>query len=324
MALIIGQLSCVSLSSDDDEKVLTAKTPIPKLVNAAVVNDGDKLQRVLGIMKEEKLQAPIKKELETILRGSLDNLSPVELVRATQLYQASTRQFDHKVLTQLIRHKDAKVMARGWALSSLSPSPKMAQLVEREVSIYVVKNQESKILVPELATTIRTNQITSLFSILRLGLLNNGSDEFAKAMSELNPGLASEPFMDYLALSDLEDLRQINQTAINPYTSFVIMRHFLANPLPISHNNIGHIFLYAISRNPALADLAKSVLEQQIPRNRDHLAYTLATQPVEVQIAFIESTRRNPSANFKLLLEDLRRSTRFDQVVEEINSIRIF
>ncbi len=324
LILIIFTPSCVSVSGDLQEQEVNRQLPPQELAMTGIQKGGKTLQQVIAIVREKKLHKAVSDQVEVVLRKDISSLKPSQILSACQLYRATTKNFDYKILSRLIRHPHKKVRQYGWLLTGINPSNQMANFIEREASVAIVKDREANLLVPEFAATVRKNQISSLFSLLRIGLLSDGGDEFAKAMADLNPSLAAAPFFDYLGKAELQDLRQINQSQVDPYTCLVIMRYFAVNALPISHPKLSHLFLYAVSRNPALSEMAKTVLDFQIPRAKEHLVYSLATLPIEVQIAFIEGTRRNPTANFKILLTELKKTTRFEQVVEEIDAIKIF
>jgi hypothetical protein len=66
--------------------------------------------------------------------------------------------------------------------------------------------------------------------------------------------------------------------------------------------------------------MAFAVLEKHIPENRLALAVLLARQPVPVQIAFIESSQRETTANLRLFLDELKEIAQQKEVIEELNS----
>ena len=147
----------------------------------------------------------------------------------------------------------------------------LKSFIEDEVSYFLRRNWENRLLTPEFARAAQENQVVDVFSLLKVGLEKNKGDDFAKAMLALNSSQVSGPFMDYLAMAPIEDLRQINQTAVDVYTCLVILRHFMNNSLPIGHPELGHLFIYAVSRNSALADMAREVIDQQFPKFQEQL-----------------------------------------------------
>ena len=209
-------------------------------------------------------------------------------------------------------------------MASRRPSPQMKRMIDSEINAFLLANQEDRLLLPEMAKAVRVNEVSSVQSLLELGLMVQGGDEFAKTLAELNGDEAAYAFMSYLAKASIDDLRQINQTTINIYTSLVILKYFVVTPIPLGHPALGHLYLYAVSRNPALSELGQTVLDTQYPGFKEVLVHALSMQPIEVQVSFVERIRQKPTANLKLLLSDLKALTRFEQVVEEINSISRF
>ena len=160
-----------------------------------------------------------------------------------------------------------------------------------------------------------------VYTLLREGLMKTGADDFAISMLSLNAESAALDFIDYLSKTDLEDLRQINQKNINIYSCLVILRFLNSYPLPVEHPDIGIIFQYAVSRNTGLNEMARSVLDRQIPRFKDELAFSLARQSSSVQLAFVEGSRHQQSSNVRVLLDELREITAYKEVVEEIAAL---
>ncbi len=66
--------------------------------------------------------------------------------------------------------------------------------------------------------------------------------------------------------------------------------------------------------------MANAVLEKQIPENRQSFAVILARLPVPVQVAFIENSQREMTANLRLLLNDLKDYSQNKEVIEELNA----
>ena len=160
--------------------------------------------------------------------------------------------------------------------------------------------------------------VAGIFSLAQMALFAVGA--YATAMLALDAKEAAPAFLTYLMRADLEDLRQLNQQSVNVYTCTVILRFLIDNPLPVSHPGVASLFLFAVSRNRGLADMANIVLEKQIPEHRASFAIILARLPVPVQVAFIENTQREMTANLRLLLNDLKEVAQNKEVIEELNS----
>jgi hypothetical protein len=220
----------------------------------------------------------------------------------------------------MARSKQEPVRRIGWRMAASRPSAEVGRMIESLLSESLTRGREAEMLVPEMANAIQENGIKSAYSYLVLGLMQKGEPEYANAMLAFDANKASGPFIDYLNKADLEDLRQLNQKSINLLTCTVIFRFFSENPLPLNHPGLPTVFQYAVSRNRALSEMAFAVLDKHIPDNRLALAVLLSRQPVPVQIAFIESSQRETTANLRLFLDDMKEVAQQKEVIEELNS----
>ena len=93
-------------------------------------------------------------------------------------------------------------------------------------------------------------------------------------------------------------------------------------PAPASHPQFEKLFIYSVSRNQSLAQLANQALETQISKNRVFMASLMARMPVWLQVAFVDNVRHNKTAISRLFVRDLRKITPHDDVVYEIDSLR--
>lgn len=177
-------------------------------------------------------------------------------------------------------------------------------------------------MLPQMAQAAQANKLTSIYTLLRRGLMMKGDSEFAKAMITFDPKKATNDFMDYLSLATVEDLRQLNQSTINLHTCLVIFRHFLNYPVSTSHPKYSHLFIYSVSRNQVLKEMANLVLERQLPQYREQMAFTLARLPVWIQVAYVEGIRENLNTNVNLFLAKLKTVTAHKEVLEEIDDLK--
>ena len=249
-----------------------------------------------------------------------ESMSPGALFNTAHVYRVSGPSIHPQVLLSLVGSKSESNRKVGWKLAAAKPSPEIARTIESILGQALTRGRESTILMPEMASAIQENSIKTAFSFLVLGLMQQGAPEFANAMLALDPGKAAGPFIDYLNRTDLEDLRQLNQKYVNLLTCTVIFRFFSENPLPLSHPGVGQIFQFAVSRNRALAEMSFAVLEKNLSENRLALASLLARQPVQVQVAFIENSQRDLTANLRLFLANMKDVAQQKEVMEELNS----
>ncbi|RYZ89071.1 MAG: hypothetical protein EOP04_07840 [Proteobacteria bacterium] len=208
----------------------------------------------------------------------------------------------------------------GWRMAAARPSAEIASVIDGVLNNALSQGREDEMLDPDMARALQENNMKSAYTFLSRGLQRQGAPEYASAMLALDAKEATPAFLTYLMRADLEDLRQLNQKSVNVYTCTVIFRFLIENPLPISHPGVASIFLFAVSRNRGLADMANAVLEKQIPENRASFAIILARLPVPVQVAFIENSQREMTANLRLLLQDLKEVAQNKEVIEELNS----
>lgn len=323
LSLSFLQLSCVSLRGGDSDSPpqIKADMPLEQAFAHAIRYGGSTLEDVKKLVKARDAWP----ELETIsaayIKENMNSASPSVFLNAVHLYRVSANRMNVDLLKQLFASSEPFHKKIAWQLAALRPSSRIAALLEEVLSQVLVNGNIEEVLFPEMARAVEANQVRTVYTILRQGLFASGSDDFAKAMITLNPDLAADDFVDYLAQASLEDLRQINQTSVNMYTCLVILRFFMNYPLPVANPNVGHLYYYAISRNPGLNEMARDVLEQQIPRFREQMVFILARQPQAVQMAFVEGTRHHPGANVQSMLASLKELTAFQEVEDEISAL---
>ena len=324
MAASLGAISCVTVEEDKEAPKIVRSMPAKEIFDIALKHGGDSMKSLKKVSTKANKWPQMAQLSRDFLAKNIHSADRATLIRTAQVYQAAVPELEAQVLRLFTRHEKQDIAVIAWQLASIRPSAPVKRFIEEEVSFFLVRNWESRLLFPEFARAVQENEVNSVFSLLRMGLMENKGDDFAKAMLALNSRAVAEPFMDYLGTASVEDLRQMNQTTVDVYTCLVILRHFMANSLPVGHPDVGRLFVYAVSRNSALADMAREVIDQQLPQFKEQLTFALAKQPMKVQIAFVEGVRRSPGSNFRILLGQLRGVTRYSQVVEEIDTIKSF
>lgn len=320
--LIFGAYGCVSFSESSKIPKLDESMSIKDLLEAGVVY-GEPLYKEASqlVVKKQAVEQAHAITSEMILSGKYEGQ---QLWRLINYFQATSGKFiSPKVFDRLVRSKDAFTRQLGWMLAANRPSDLIAVTIDRYLTRAVLDGEEKKVLVPEMALAVKANRLVGSYSLLKRGLMETGGAEFVDAMIQLNPVKSMYDFMDYLALATVEDLRQMNQKVVDMQTCVAILKIYLEKGIPIEHPKFEHMFLYAVSRNAALKDLASSALEKYMSQNRDQLAYTLARLPVWIQLAFIEGTRDRMNAVLGLFLSELRGVTAHKEVVDEINGLRL-
>ncbi len=320
-SVLICAVSCKTLDSGETKKPqITRDMPMEEAYQDAVQWGADTLSQVKELARERQQMETLRTLSEHDLLHKAENLSPSALLNVAHLYRVSSSKLNPKVVSSLLSSREPSVRQVGWRLAATKPSAEVARTIDSILEAALSQEREDDILMPDMARAIQENGLKSAYTFLVRGLMVQGSPDYASAMLALDPNKATGPFFDYLAKADLEDLRQLNQKSIDPYTCTVIFRFLTENPLPLNHPALGQLYLFAVSRNRALAEMAYAVLEKQIPENRQVLATLLARSPTQVQLAFIESSQQELSANVRLLLEDLKDMAQQKEVLEELNA----
>lgn len=320
--LLVGLLFGTACQSNTDQQKpeITRDMSLTEAYGLAKTHDADIMQKVKELAKERNELPKLAAMTENDLMNNHSKLSYNELSHATNMYVYSSQKAEPKVIKSLLNAKEPGVRKIGWRLAAVKPSAEVAAVVDGVLNSALSNGHEDEILDPDMAKALQENGMKGDYTFLERGLSIQGAPEYATAMLALDPKNATPAFLTYLMRADLEDLRQLNQKSINVYTCTVIFRFLIENPLPISHPGVASLFLFAVSRNRGLADMANAVLEKQIPEHRASFAAILARLPVPVQVAFIENSQREMTANLRLLLNDLKDVAQTKEVIEELNS----
>lgn len=320
--LLIGAflLSGCQTTQDDKKPEISKDMPIAEAYGFAKSYGGDIMTKVKELAKERKELPKLAGMTENDLLNNNSSMSFAELSHTTNMYVYSSQKAEPKVIQALLSAKSPEIRKVGWRLASVKPSPAVVTVIDGILNKALTENREDEILDPDMARALQENEMKNAYSFLERGLSEQGAPEYATAMLALEPKNATPAFLNYLMRADLDDLRQLNQKSVNIYTCTVIFRFLIENPIPVTHPGVPALFLFAVSRNRGLADMANAVLEKQIPENRTQFAMILARLPVPVQVAFIENTQREMTANLRLLLHDLKDHAQNKEVLEELNS----
>jgi hypothetical protein len=269
-----------------------------------ILRDSTKKQQAVDLLKEGLAKVEGK-------------YNDAQSVRFFHLYQSFHKEIDPASLKVFLQSKRGIIRAAGWTLAASYPSRSVREVIESVLSDAVVKNTEQDHYSEEMAIAVRQNNIQGVYTIVRQALFATGEEEFAKTMSYLNPKQASKDFLSYLALVDVEELRQLNQVTINPYAALVALRHLLVYPVRTSDDDAAILFFYATSRNLAFAELAQNVIQMMSVEQKGELAFLLAKMPDWVQVALIEQFRRAPSTIKSGLISELIQMTPHKHVQDE-------
>lgn len=312
---------CVTLSDTPPEPpTLSAETSTPELIQAAIEFGGPTLEAAKKILNERQAWPEVHKAVTEKIEKQLSSYKEPQVLNMVHLLQVHASSMNPKIVLALVQDQRQMVQRSGWQLAARFPSKAMGNSIETYVTDLLLHNQEQRLSVAEMADAALANQLRSLYSVLRQGLMATGEQSFARAMAAFEPEQAASDFINYLALADMEDLRQLNQKSVNFQTCMVIFNHLNRNPLVVNHPRVEVLFMYAVSRNQALAEIANVVLEKNFAYHREALASTLARLPVWVQVAYVEGSRKQTDSNVPLFLDQLKRVSAHKEVIEEIES----
>lgn len=302
--------------------VLTEKTTAPEAVQAAVQFGGDTLQEVKRLAKHQNTGVAIGQAVETVLSKEASSLADRELLNAGNLYSSMPVPLNISLFRSLTNSSRPLARQLGWQLAASKPSPVVGSAMDLELTRALAENEMDLVTIPMMANAVRANRLTSAYTIVRQGLMTRGDEEFAQAMVALSPERASEDFMTYLAQAPAEELRQLTLSSVNLYTAVAILKHMQKHPPNLANAYFDHLFLYAVSRNTGLAELAQITLENYVPAHTDLVAMALARHPAWVQIAYLENARRRMNPKEGLLLGELKKVTSERDVIEEIDEAK--
>jgi hypothetical protein len=244
-----------------------------------------------------------------------------QLLNLVNFYQSRRSFLERDIFVKLVHSKRVVAVNAGWQLLANLPDGKFAKTVDQVLSEAIIAGTEAKHQVPPMADAIRMSHVTGAYSFVRAGLYAQGDISFAKAMASLEPGKSSGDFLTYLAMTPVDELRQINQKSLNLYTAVYVLKHFMAFPVSISHSESSSLFYYAVSRNNALSDLGRQVLQFGVRGEIQQTAGLLARLPAWLQMSLVESVRRAPTTKLKVLIAAMGEMTSDQDVAEEVREV---
>jgi len=323
LLLLLALTGCVTNNSENEPPPeITSKMSLDDLLKAGIQHGGATLVKVKNTIQKLKRWPDANRVLEPALIEGIVKYNNPQLVNTANLFQSSTSYLPLNVFNKLVTSGRPLARELGWQLAANMPSQGIAKAIEDHITNSINDGEEQDLLVPAAAMAVQANQLTSAYTLMRQGLMTNGDEAFAKAMSILDPHRSSDDFLNYLALAPIEELRQMSQHSVNMYTCMLILRHLSAFPASPSHPRYEHIFMYAISRNNGLAELGNLALAKQFERSRRDLAVILARMPSWIQIAFIENVRRTSTSESTQFLAELKQISSQNEVLEELGVVQ--
>jgi hypothetical protein len=322
---ILSTVSCVSLDDGSSEKEappeIYANMPLESALEAAIDHGGVTLEKVKKLINRQNSWEKAVSLLEPAISRGILKYNPHQLINASNIYNSSPQGVSAQLYRKLASSGRPLAKQLAWQMAASHPSQPMAEAINDILTEALEAGEMESVMTTQMATAVKNNNLTSAYTFVRQGLMSQGHEEFAKAMIALDPKRSSSDFLNYLALAPVEELRQLTLSSVDMYSCLIILRHFKANPPPVSHIYFKNIFYYSVSRNNALAELAKSILNEYLPQHADHLALTLSRLDTWIQTAFLESSRRNLSTKLGILLSELKKVTPNRAISEEIDGV---
>lgn len=297
----------------------------PKTLSSAIDQGGELFMGLLNELgrsssETQKVKDMVNQHLPSLIIAHSKTWQMKQLERATEIHRYSDHSYPWLVFSHILSspHQEAPSMA--WkSLISITSNHQHRQMVDSVLSKALSDNDLDRHLVTEMADVVRLWKITSVYDVVKLGLLSKGDPGFALAMAQLKPKQASKDFLDYLALVPDSDLRQLSMASIQDLTASQILNHLDHHPPNISHRHVSKLFAFAASRQMNLRQLALSIVDKIVPTAPPTMSYLLSRQPKWVQQTIIEEARRSMTAHRKLLLTGLSEITPDKDIREEIS-----
>lgn len=307
------------------KETITSKTPTSRVVNIALDKDQKTVEIARKLITVRSDWKKVMPQLESlILKVPVEIYRNQErILRATSIYLGSTEPANPKFFSKLMNSDHLFHFKIALLIAGNMPSREVASVLDAHLSKIVVLDDKSRLHNPILANAIMANNLGSSYSLMRASLMATGHESFAEAMAALAPRQASDDFLNYLAKASIEELRQLTVKSINLIACDVILKHLAKYPPTVTHQNIIQLFHYSVSRNQLLSHLAQSALKPQLKRHRTYLATMLARMPAWLQISFVENLKYDMSRDRKLFASDLRSVSVNDDVIYEIDSLRL-
>lgn len=328
VSVAAAAVSCASTGAQDPKEVkappqITHDMPLDDAVRAGIEFGGDTARSVRKLITKRKEWPKAEKLLADSIGDNVTKYESPQLVNAVMLYLAGPVKPSAELFQKLTESGRPLARQLAWQMAASIPGKTMRQAIEREMNRALMDGDDSDILIPQMAIAVQSNRMTSAYTIVRQGLMSVGHEDFAAAMSTLDPSRASLDFIDYLATCPPEELRQLSVSSVNVYAATVALNHLVKMPPPSGHPRLEAVFYYAISRNPGLSDLGAQLIDTLATQDQRGLAIMLSRLPTWAQVAYIETARRNMTPTRRVFLSELKMVSPQAEVAEELGEIQL-
>lgn len=311
-----------SQGNNNEPPEITGETSLPDALSAAIKFGSPTLEKVVEIVSYKRLWPQAEPLLYTDIENKIYSYKNPELVRAFKLYAETDGKNADVLFDRVVRVSRPFVKRFAWSLAIRFPGNSMGDKIRKFLDQTLYDNNLEDNLFTETARAIDLNQVTSVYSILYQGLLLKNDEAFARVMYKFSPARASYDFLTYMSQAEFSELRQIHFSSVDASTCLYMLKVMQDTPPEINHPGFSNLFNYAVSRNRSIAEAANELIMLYVPDYNDQVAFTLATLPTEVQLAFVENARRKQTPLVNLFLKKLKTMTARDAVREELDTIQ--
>jgi hypothetical protein len=326
LAILCLVTACASINGEknvEQPPKIHSGMPVDEIISSAVTFGGQTLEDSAKVLKKQNLLAKASLLVQLKIIDQYRDWAGPQLINAVKLYQLTTPKDPTEIFRLLINSERKIAIELALQIASEFPSAMMAKALDTRLTVAIEEDELYDFLLPQLAIAITRNNMKGSYSILKLGLFQTNHDSFVLAMTSIDPQQASIDFLDYISQVPVEELRQLALVTLDVFSCIGALKHLIQTPPPVSHPKFDHLFLFAMSRNTAFAELSRNVILTYLPRHSKLLARRFSQLPNWIQVAYIEGSRERLNPTMGLFLQDLRRLSAQKEIVEEIDSIKM-
>ena len=325
--LLVGLVGCVSTTDKEPDgplPYLSRDMETPLLVDEGVEFGGKTLQNAKDLIQQKNDWARAALHLNVKIIDNHRTWAGPQLINAIHLYISSKPTNSIRVFDLLVGSDRPLANKLAWQVATALPSEEVGRKIDDMVSEAILKDDLGRYFaIPQFASAVGANRLRSLYPTMKIGLFDTQHPEFAKAMIRLDGARSRADLMDFLAMAPREELRQMSFSSINEITCMIALEALFRSPVSAAHPRIHHLFYYSVSRNRLMSSLANKIIDKYSISDGELMALRLSRLDAWVQIAFIESSRRNLGAVRSQFLKRLKQVASQVDVVDELRQTRL-
>jgi hypothetical protein len=324
--LVIALLSaCVTMKKPEGPErppVITQETSTVDAVKAATRFGGETAASAVKVIQHRRDWSTATQILSNMMISDHAAVSSLELSNAVDLVLQAPSIPAVSLFRALAQDERVVVRQLAWRVAAAAPATAMAAAMDEQLTRAIENGDDKEIFIPAVAAAVEANELKSVYTLMRRGLMETGHESFARVMAKLNPTAAANDLMDYLALAPVEELRLMTLTSVDVHACMESLRQMVRRPPSVNHPQIANLFAYATSRNPSLAELGQAVVDRYMGNDKETLAAAFVRTSVATQVAFIEGARRRMNPAVIAFLGEVKKATPNQDVIEEIDELR--